>query len=281
MSLQLVNNAADSIVAAQNEVVTSLKLVIIDRIKDKKMVFRAKNMLDLHKKLSFQHSCVPVDVIEPSLKIGKNGKLESDIVKVTKKMGPPGICYFFIGHEVEGGLISFFTATTGTARKCKSVHGDFITYEGDDFPIILHTYQKLIAGPVNKPQVLISKVKLLSLGLPNEVGRRQAVMQKFYVADPSDNEEMLCNGELKMEDHVYIRPMTPNEFETLFKIDATKKSSEDVPFLFAMSIKGVTKGVSREEMMLVSGETVNGNNIYTLNATPEIFIYFPQHVAAV
>lgn len=282
MSLQLVNDAANTIAAAQNEVATHIQLTIIDRIKNRDKVLHAKNMLDLEKKLSFQHNCLPVDSIESSLTQNDAGKVVSKIISVSKKLGSTGTCtYFNIGAHVEGGLINYFTVTTGTVRKCKSVHGDFLTFDGDDFPMILNTYQKIMASALNKKHMLISKIKLLSIGLPTEVAKKQAVLQKFYVADPADNEEVLCSGELKQEDRIYVRPMTINEFDTLFKMEPTKKSTDPVPFLFAAVIKGVDKGVSREELMMLDGEMVNGNNVYTLHAVPEFFIYFSKDVAAV
>ncbi|AQQ80349.1 DBP [Betabaculovirus altermyunipunctae] len=281
MSLVPVTKTANQLVVDEgSDVIYDIQNQVITRMNCNVPVLRTNNMIMLKKQTSFLRNCLPLEKLENAIEIEDNGTLKSDKINLQMRKGP--ICsYYNVGLRVEGGIINFYTVDRCNVRLCKSEHGDFLTFEGDNYPLYINTYQSVMASTLKKQFLMISKTKLYSIGTKDEAAKRQSMLQKFYVARGADNEELLTSGELKEDQVVTISPMTMDEFETLFPLEKTKKTTEPVEFVVGAIIKGVNKGLSRDDVLKIDGSSDTNSSVYTLNIIPEIFVYFQKHVVSV
>lgn len=263
-------------VQVYDDVIYGIQSQVIERLNQRTKVLQTTNMLQLKKQLSFIQSCLPVDKIDQEIEQDDRGKLTSKTISLQARKGP--ICtYYTVGMRVEGGIINFYSVDRCNVRMCNSTHGDFLTFEGDNYPLYKNTYQSIMASTLKKPYLMISKTKLVAIGAKNELAKRQSVLQKFYVARASDNEEVISSGEVREDQVLNVSPMTMNEFDDLFVIPAGRKSTDPVEFVIGAVIKGVNKGISREDTFLMDGSSDGNMSVYTLNIEPEIFIYFEKN----
>lgn len=261
-------------VALFDDVIYKIQKSVIDRIHKRSMVLQtSSNMLELKKQLNFMQSCMPITCIEDEITRDDNGKLSSKSINLQKRQGLMSTTYYNIGMRVEGGLINFYIADRCQVKMCESTHGDFLSLEGDNYPMYINIYQSIMASTLLKPYLMINKTKLMTMG-KDDLAKKTAVLQKFYVASVEDNEELYATGELKEDQMVHVTPMTMEKFHTLFSLNPTKKSTDAVEFVVASVIIGVNKGVSRDELYMLDGSCDSNTSVYSLNVDHKIFIYF-------
>lgn len=261
-------------VALYNDAIYKIQRSVIDRMHQRTKVLQTNsNMLELKKQLNFTQSCMPITCIEEQITRDDNGKLASKTINLQKRQGLMNTTYYNIGMRVEGGLINFYVVDRCQVKLCESAHGDFITLEGDNYPMYINIYQGIMASTLLKQFLMINKTKLMTLG-KDDLAKKTAVLQKFYVATVDDNEEIYATGELKEDQMLTITPMTMETFDSLFTLGPMKKSTDAVEFVVGSVIVGVNKGVSRDEVYLMDGSSDSNTSVYALNVDHKIFIYF-------
>ncbi|AKR17512.1 DBP-1 [Mocis latipes granulovirus] len=277
--LSLVNNENKE-VANNNDVTFGIQHTVIERMHDARnrmMVLQTNtnHMMQLKKRLSFMQNKLPIQKLNEQITHDENGKMVSKTISLQKRQGL--MCtYYNVGMRVEGGLINFYVVDRCQVRLCESIHGDFLTFEGDSYPLYINTYQTIMASTLLKPYLMITKTKLMTIGFKTDKAKRLAMLQKFYVATVDNNEEIYSKGELGEDQMLTVVPMTEEKFNSLFVMAPMKKSTDPVEFVVAAVINGVNKGISRDDMLMMDGSSDSNTSVYTLNIEPEIFIYFEK-----
>ncbi|QBQ01621.1 dbp [Hyphantria cunea granulovirus] len=225
----------------------------------------------LRNRLTFMNDCLPMHKLGELITFDDQGNIIVDDKLVCKKMMGKQKILYDIGFKKRGGLLHYFVWDRCVVRLCDGQYGNFLSVEGDGYPLFKNTLQKLMGKKFGEDMVKISKIKVFNVPDRDEVASRHDMMHKFFVASADDN--VMNASTNNSREPTIVTPMSVEQFDRLFKIEKNKKVGQDVTFLVGAVLKGVEECKSESEITTFNSNNLLADSCFVMNIVPEIFIY--------